>query len=395
MTRLLLLSLTPLLIAADWPQFLGPNRDGASAETLAALPEKPAVLWRVPVGPSHSSPVVAGGKVYAFYQPKGQDADALAAFDAKTGAKVWDKSYPRGPFATPFGTGPRSTPSISGDSAITFGPTGVLTAWDASTGKIRWQVNVLEKYETPNLLFGVSASPLVAGEKVIVPVGGQNAAIVAFDLKTGKESWRSGDDAASYASPIVAGDAIIALTGSHLRAVASADGKPLWEVPFKDAMNESSTTPIIAAGTLIASSVTRGSAAFTTANPPQLLWANPKLTCYFSTPIVVGGQIYMVIGQATLFNASVSLCCVDIKTGKVLWTESKIGKYHAALLKTGDNHLLMLDDGGRLTLFQPDATKFDVIGQMKVCGQTWAHPALADGIVVVRDNAELIALKVK
>ena len=395
MMRLLLVATLPLLMAADWPQFLGPNRDGASPEVLAALPATPEVVWRAPLGPSHSSPVVAAGKVYAFFQPPGQDEDALAAYDAKTGRKLWEKGYPRGKFATPFGTGPRSTPTIHADAAVTFGPTGVLAAWDAATGAIRWQIDVLKKYDAPNLLFGVSASPLVAGGKVVVPVGGKDAALVAFDLKTGREMWRSGDDAASYASPIVAGDAVVALTGSHLRAVALADGKPLWEVPFKDAMNESSTTPVMANNTLIASSVTRGSAAFTAGDAPKKIWANPQLTCYFSTPIVVGEQIYMVIGQATLFNASVSLCCVELQTGKVLWTRPKLGKYHAALLKTGDNNLLMLDDGGHLTLFKPGASKFDILGRAKVCGPTWAHPALADGVVYVRDDKELLAIKVK
>ena len=400
MTRLRLLTLLPLLIAADWPQFLGPNRDGTSPETLAALPAKPEAIWRAPLGEGHSSPVVANGKVYAFTKPKGEDADALAAFDAKTGKRLWEKSYPRGKFGTPFGNGPRSTPAISGETAVTFGPTGVLSAWDANTGATRWQVDTLKKYDAPNLFFGVSASPLVVNGKVVVPVGGKGAALVAFDLASGKELWHSGDDPASYASPIVVGkgaDAtVIALTGSHLRAVRLSDGKPVWEIPFKDKLNESSTTPVVADNLLIASSVTRGSAAFTLDPPatPKPLWKAPKLTCYFSTPLVVGEQIYMVIGQATLLTASVSLQCVELKTGKVLWTEPNLGKYHAALLKTGDGNLLMLDDTGRLTLFKPDAAKFRVLGRAKVCGETWAHPALSDGVVYVRDTKELVALKI-
>ena len=395
MTAYRLVMILPLLLAADWPQFLGPDRDGSSPEPLASLPAKPEALWRAPVGEAHSSPVVAAGKVYAFFKPKGEDADALAAFDAKTGTKLWEKSYKRGAFTTPFGNGPRSTPTASGGTVVTYGPTGVLTAWDAGTGATKWRVDALKNYDAPNLFFGVSASPLVAGGKVVVPVGGKGAALVAFDLASGKELWKSGDDAASYASPIVSGDQVIALTGSHLRAVALADGRPAWAVPFKDQLNESSTTPVVAEGTLIASSVTRGSAAFTTSAEagPQRVWANPKLTCYFSTPIVVGEQIYMVTGQATLFNASVALRCVELKTGKVLWTEPNLGRYHAALLRTGDGKLLMLGDNGELTLFKPSAAKFDPLGRAKVCGQTWAHPALSGGVVYLRDDKELVALK--
>lgn len=395
MTRLLIL-LTPTLIAADWPQFLGAGRDGASPEPIPTLAAKPEVLWRAPVGPSHSSPVVAAGKVYAFYQPKGAEADALAAYDAKTGAKLWEKRYARGPFTTPFGTGPRSTPTVDGSTIVTFGPTGVLCAWDAATGEIRWQVDALKKYAAPNLLFGVSASPLVAAGKVVVPVGGKGAGLVAFDLKTGGELWHASDDPASYSSPVVSGDTVVALTGSHLRAVTLATGKPVWQVAFKDALNESSTTPVLAGPTLIASSVTRGSAAFTAAaGSPSRVWANPELTCYFSTPIVVGEQVYMVTGAATMFSASVALKCVELKSGKVNWTEPNLGKYHAALLKTGDGNLLMLDDTGRLTLFKPNAKAFEVIGRAKVCGATWAHPALCDGVVFVRDDKELIAVKIK
>ena len=93
--------------AADWPQFLGPNRDGSTSETVAPWQGTLKAAWKMPVGASHSSPVVAGGVVFAFYQPAGKDADALAAFDAKSGEKLWEKSYERANFKPPFGSGPR------------------------------------------------------------------------------------------------------------------------------------------------------------------------------------------------------------------------------------------------------------------------------------------------
>jgi len=123
------------------------------------------------------------------------------------------------------------------------------------------------------------------------------------------------------------------------------------------------------------------------------VWKDEKLTCYFSTPVVVGPHLYMVNGAATLRNPTITLRCVEAATGKVLWTKEKVGKYHAALVRTADEKLLMLDDAGNLILLQPDATAYKELCRAKVCGETWAHPAVSDGRVFVRDNKELVALK--
>ena len=114
MPRMLLLAAALLAVAADWPQFLGPTRDGASPETVSPWKDPPKVLWRQPVGDAHSSPVVADGVVYAFFKPAGKDADALAAFNATTGEKKWEQSYDRAKFSPPYGVGPRGTPSHPG-----------------------------------------------------------------------------------------------------------------------------------------------------------------------------------------------------------------------------------------------------------------------------------------
>src|SRR2546423_10657233 len=126
----LALALALTLPAADWPQFLGPNRDNTTPEKVAAWKGDLAPAWKVPVGDAHSSPVVAGGVVYAFYQPKGKNADALAAFDAKTGKPLWEKSYPRPQFKPPFGEGPRGTPAVAGGNGYNLRGTRVLARWD-------------------------------------------------------------------------------------------------------------------------------------------------------------------------------------------------------------------------------------------------------------------------
>ena len=384
--------------AADWPQFLGPNRDSASTEKVSAWTEDPKVLWKAPLGESHSSPVVVNGVVYAFFKPKGKDADALTAFDAKSGEKLWDQHYDRAKFTPPFGAGPRGTPCVEDNRIYTVGSTGILACWNGTSGNVEWKVDTLKEFNGKNLLFGVSTSPTVIGDLVIVMVGAKGAGIVAFNKTSGKVVWKTTDDPASYATPLPIGQGekqqLVFLTGSHLRSL-SPTGKELWAVPFKDRLNESSTTPVQVGDMIVASSVTAGSLAVTPGEgEPKQVWKDDKLTCYFSTPVVSGDDLYMINGVPSLTNASITLRCVEAKTGKVRWSKEKIGKYHAAIIKVADGNLLMLDDTGNLILIKPNPKEYIELARSKVCGETWAHPALSDGRLFVRDDKELIALDV-
>lgn len=398
----LALTLTLSAQGGDWPQFLGPNRDGTTAEPVGAWTGDLKPLWKKPVGDAHSSPVVADGVVYAFYQPKGKNADALAAFDAKTGELKWEKSYDRPEFKPLFGNGPRGTPAVSGGKVFTYGGTGVLAGWDAKTGDLDWKVDALKEFKANNLFFGTSASPLVADGKVVAMVGGKGAGLVGFDPKTGKAAWQTSDDPSSYASPTVINGQVVALTGANLRGTAP-DGKVLWSVPFKDRLNESSTTPLLAGGLIFASSVTAGSIAVKVTEADgkfsaETVWENKALTCYFSTPVVVGDHMYMANGSALSKSPNIALRCVEVKTGKMVWEKKNVGKYHAAILRcgpAGKEKLLMLDDTGSLTLFEPDPKGFQELAKSKVCGSTWAHPALADGRLYLRDEKELLCIELK
>ncbi|MGL4420043.1 MAG: PQQ-binding-like beta-propeller repeat protein [Gemmataceae bacterium] len=387
-----------VLMGADWPQFLGPTRDSAAPEKIAPWTQAPQVVWKQPVGDAHASPVLAGGVVYAFYQPKKQNADALAAFDAGTGAKLWEKSYEREAFTPPFGKGPRGTPAIADGTVFTFGSTGILAAWDAKTGDVRWKVDTLKQFGAANLFFGINTSPIVVKNRVIVMVGGKGAGVVAFDTQTGDVAWKALDDAASYSSPILrtgTGNTpeLVFLTGANLVGLG-LDGTPRWTFPFKDKLNESSTTPVLVGTQLLGSSVTAGSVFLDLSSPePAKLWARKPLTCYFSTPVVAAGHIFMVNGAATLTNPAVNLRCVNPKTGDVSWTKSNVGGYHAALVKLADEKLLLLDDRGELCLIAADTTEYKELARSKVCGATWAHPAVVDGRVYLRDNENLICLK--
>jgi outer membrane protein assembly factor BamB len=385
--------LSPIGFAADWPQWLGPNRDGSTTEKIAPWTGDLKELWRVPVGEGHSSPVVVGGLVYLHTKVKNKDAELVQAFDAKTGKVKWEESYDKPKFQTLFGDGPRGTPCVHDGLVYTFGITGTLACWDAASGKQIWKVDVLADPKKDNLFFGVSASPLIAGENVVVQAGKEGSkGIRAFDRKTGKAAWTAGSDPASYAAPVLIDNQIIALTGTNLVS-ASLDGKVNWAFPFKDQLNESSTTPIKAGDLFVAASVTAGAVGVRVADgKAEASWKNPRLTCYFSTPVADGkGHLFLVTGSFT--NASATLRCADAATGKELWSKPKVGKYHAALLRTGDGNLLMHDDlTGDVRLLAPNPEKYEELAHSKASGPTWAHPAIADGVLFVRDNKELIAL---
>lgn len=398
---LLAFALAMPAIAADWPQFLGPTRDGRSMETVHAWSGELKPLWSKPIGAAHSSPVVVGGVVYAFYEPKGKNADALAAYDAKTGEPLWEKSYDRDEFKPLFGYGPRGTPVVDGGDVFTLGGTGVLARWDAKTGVVKWIVDTLKQFKVENLAFGVSASPLVYDGKVFVNVGGKGSGLVAFDRESGKVVWQSTDDGMSYSSPVVVGKGeaarVIFLTKENLIAVEPKTGTVSWKVPFKDRISESATAPIGNGNILYGSSVTLGSIALDlSANPPKPLWRNRQLNCYFSTPVAVGDDLYMLNGvQKDILTQSINLRCVDGKTGKVRWEKVDVGSYHAAIIRTANDLLLMLDDRGSLTLFEPNAKEYKQLAKSKICGPTWAHPALSGGVVYLRDEKNLLAIPLK
>ena len=400
---LLVFFMAVTLNAADWPQFLGPKRDNTTTEEVAPWTGELKPLWQKPVGEAHSSPVVADGVVYIFAQPKGANSDALSAYDAKTGDLKWKSDYDRPEFKPLFGNGPRSTPVVSNGKIFTYGGTGILACWDAKTGDVVWKVDALKEFKASNLFFGVSTSPIMVGEdKVAVMVGGKGAGVVAFDVKYGKPVWQATDDPASYSSPILVDKQLVFLTGANLLGL-STEGKELWSVPFKDKLNESSTTPVMSGDEVIASSVTAGSIAVRVHEKAgkyetEKVWEKKGLTCYFSTPIVSGDYLYMVNGAASLTNATITLRCVEAKTGNVAWEKKNVGRYHAAILRCGPQgkeRLLMLDDNGYLTLFEVNPKEYKELAKSKVCGITWAHPALVDHNLYLRDEKELICIPLK
>ena len=394
----------PLALAGDWPGWLGPKRDGSSEEVVKPWQQPLKVLWRVPVGEGHSSPIVADGRVFLHTRVAGQNAEAVAAYDAETGKPVWEKTYDRAPFNNIFGTGPRATPTVVAGKLYTNGVTGVLSCFDAKTGDIVWQVDTLKQYQAPNLFFGMSSSPLIEGDKVLVNVGGKGASIVAFDKDTGKERWKALDDKASYSSGIALGKGdnrqVVFLTAKGLASLAPEDGRVFWQHPLVDKLSESSTTPVVAGDLLFASSITVGGLGLTLTEDggkpaAKEAWMKPELNCYFSTPVAVGPKhLYVVTGtKPPALVSTATLRCVETATGKELWKRDRVGTYHASLLRTGDDKLLLVEEAGSLVLLEPDPAGYKELARSRISGNTWAHPALANGRLYLRDNKELICVQ--
>jgi outer membrane protein assembly factor BamB len=392
-------------VAEDWPQWLGPRRDASTTETVPVWKGPLKELWRQPVGEGNSSPVVAADRVYIHDRVQNKPVEEVIAFDATTGKELWRTPYERAPLDFKYGNGPRATPAFADGKVYTYGITGVLTCFDAAGGKIVWQSDTWKEFTAPKLFFGAASSPLVESGRVYLDVGAKGASVVAFDAAKGDVVWKSLDDPASYASPILTGEKanrqLVAFTGKGLASLNPGDGKPYWQFPLVDMLLESSTTPVRVGDRLLASSITYGSAALrleTKDGKPGYAeaWKNPELTSYFSTPVGVDADhVFMVTGRLPLPGrpGEASLHCVDMKSGKKLWTKHKVGEYHASLLRTGDNHLLLLEEPGELVLIDPDVKQYHELARAKVCGKTWAHAALANGRLYLRDDKDLVCIE--
>src|SRR5262245_6781055 len=242
----------------DWPQWRGPKRDSAVASFTEprSWPDQLTEKWKVDVGLGYATPILVGNRVF-IYTRRGED-EVMTALDADTGKVVWQTSYP-GPFtispaAARHGPGPKSTPTYASGKLFSLGMGGVVTAFDAATGKQVWQ-----KPAAPvGPLYGTAMSPLVDGDAVIVHVGGNNqGALTSFNVNNGDVKWSWNGDGPGYGSPIAfEADGmrqVITFTQENIVGVAAATGELLWKRPFATRSTQNTITPIVYGQTVIAS----------------------------------------------------------------------------------------------------------------------------------------------
>jgi outer membrane protein assembly factor BamB len=375
--------------AADWPQFRGPNRDGISPEAavLKSWPASgPKVLWKAPLGEGYSQVVSTKGRLYTLAQ-QGEEQVALA-FDGATGKRLWrtriDREYNDGQ-----GDGPRSTPTVDGELVYVLSAHGKLAALRAANGQVAWQHDLRAEYGANPPQWGVSTSPLVEGNLLIVNVGGSgNKSIVAFDKTNGKPVWTSQNDSAGYSAPIaitVRGvRQVIVFTADAILSISPKDGRLFWRSGWKTDYDVNAATPIfLPPDKLFVSSGYGTGSALLQINRTNVseVWRSRGMKNQFSSSVLHDGILYG-FDDAT-FKA------IDAATGKERWKQRGFG--HGSLILAG-GHLIVLSDRGKLALVQATPEEYRELGNAQVIdGKCWTSPSLADGRLYVRNEEQLIA----
>ncbi len=387
--------------AADWPQILGPQRNGvAQGEKLADHwpANGPKVTWKAKLGSGYAGPVAVGKRVIAFHRVGKQER--LEAFSSVDGKSLWQADFPahyQGGINPD--TGPRCVPLVHRGVVYGFGAAGDLYAVDLATGKKKWIRQTYVDYRGRDGYFGAGATPIVVGERLLVNVGGRDdAGLVAFDLATGRTLWKKTDYEASYSSPTsatIGGEAAaIFVTRYTTVAIRASDGKELFSIPFgKRGPTVNAATPLLIGDQIfLTSSYGIGAHLYKIADGSmRKVWEkNDVLSSQYNTPIHHNGYLYGINGREDIGVAS--LVCVELKTGKVMWSEAEFGVAH--LICAGDKMVAVRGDG-KFTLFAADSTRYRKLATARVLGaNVRAIPALSGGQVFARDGGELVAVVV-
>lgn len=416
--------------AADWPGFLGPQRNGKSAER--GLPQKwspagPPVVWQTEIGTGYAAPAIHAGRLYHFAR-LGDEA-RLTCFDAATGKSLWECSYPTD-FTDMLGynNGPRATPVVDGQFVFTMGAEGILQCVRVDTGQIVWRINTMRVFHVVKNFFGVGSTPLVWRDLVIVNVGGSppggpedvyaangqiatnGSAVVAFDKVTGKVVWKTGDDLASYASPVVAKisgrDVVFVFARGGLLAIDPAQGRMLATYPWRAGVLESvnASTPVLKGSEVfISEAYELGSALVRfTGSSFEEVWTDrdrPRdqaLALHWNTPIEQDGYLY---GSSGYHSGEAELRCVEWKTGKVMWSQPRMGRSSLLLV---DGMLVCLSEDTTLRLLRATPKGYDEVAKWELTDDTgkpllkypaWAAPALARGLLYLQGANRLVCLR--
>lgn len=404
MLALTCLPFVPFAGGADWPQFLGPERNGTyRGNDLAAEWPKagPATVWRMPLGTGWSGPVVSAGRLIIFHREG--DEEILDCLEAATGKRVWRATHPTA-YVDGFGfdNGPRATPAIADGRIFAMGAEGTVWCVEFTSGKKLWHVNVREKFGAPKGFFGHACSPLVHGGRVWLNIGGAaGAGIIALDTATGKLALKATDDEASYSSPIAigTGDAaqLIFFTRHNLFSLRPATAAVNWQLRWSPAMQASvsAATPL-AAGSVLFATASYGAGAVAlefSATGTRKLWdGDDILSAQYGTPAHREGHLYGFDGRVDT-GARPELRCVELRTGKIKWSSDRVDA-GAIILAGGE--LLVVTQNGQLVRVAARTDGFHERTRAQLLGlEVRAHPALADGRLFARDKQRLIAVDLR
>jgi outer membrane protein assembly factor BamB len=380
------------IVAQDWPQWRGPNRDGKVSGFVLpqSWPKELTQKWKAAVGVGDSSPALVGDRLYAFGR-QGTD-EVVSCLEATSGKMLWQEIYPAQFVVTGASSrhpGPRSSPVVTDGKVCVLGVGGILSCLDAATGKVLWRKQSTADYLDTGYQFESSMSPIVVDGMCLAYIGGKGqGAIVAFDLADGKAKWKYSGDAPSPASPVIMTidgvRQIVTITEKNVIGVSLADRSLLWQVPFK-ARPVNSTTPVAAGQTVVVTGQEMGTLALKVAGKEgkfsaEQVWAgsSAQTGSSFTTPILRDGMLFGY--------ANGKLTCLSVQTGQVLWADSVARGRSAAVIDAG-SCLMALTLNGELCVFQPSEKQYTELARYKVGDpEVWAHPIVAGKRIFVRDK---------
>jgi outer membrane protein assembly factor BamB len=433
------------LHADDWPQWLGPQRDGVWRETglIDKFPKDgPKVKWRVEIGGGYAGPAVAGGKVYVTDRilPKGvknpnnpfdrtgvPGTERVLCLEEASGKVLWKHEY-NCSYEISYPCGPRCTPVVADGKVWTLGAMGDLICFDAETGKVIWSKNLPKDYSAKVPLWGFAAHPLLDGDQLICLVGAKDGVAMSFDKNTGKENWRAlslkkDSSEIGYCPPMiykVGGHRQLIIW--HSEAVCSLDpanGKEYWQSPFEIKANLSIPTPRMVDDKLFITSFYNGCRLFELSEDKpesKLLWKSEsarrlseqpketdKLHSIMSTPVIKDGHIYGVCSYG-------ELRCLRLSDGKRLWMDLHAAsdaktpdeqRWANAFLVPQGNRWFIFNEKGQLVIAKLSPEGYQEIDRANILKPTgkamgrailWSHPAFANKSIYARNDQEIVAV---
>jgi outer membrane protein assembly factor BamB len=387
--------------AADWPQFLGPTRNGISGETdsISSWPAAgPPVVWSRDIGSGYAGPVIAGGRLILFHRLSNEEV--VECLDAATGKSRWKFAYPTG-YADDYGKGdgPRSTPSLAGGHVYTLGAEGRLHCLELGTGKEIWARSLHDDYSVPKNFFGVGTSPLLEGGLLLVNVGSKQAGIVAFAADSGKEVWRATDHGASYSSPVAATiDGVRHLfffTREGLVCLDPQNGHVHFTKPWRSRFSASvnAATPLVVDDKVFLSASYNTGAVLLQVRRQGVneIWKSDEaLSNHYTTSIGRDGYLYGFDGRQ---EQGARLRCVELADGKVRWTKEGFGC--GSMISTKDK-LVVLSEDGDLVLIEASPRAYIEKARTQVLSSPCRAPiALSGGRLYGRDEHKLVCWNLK
>jgi outer membrane protein assembly factor BamB len=387
--------------AADWPQFLGPNRDGKAAEgeSLAAqFPSSgPKILWTHPLGSGFAGPVVADGKAIVFHRVG--DHILVEAIGERDGTDIWRFSS-KNSYQDSFGMddGPRGCPAVAQGKVVVHGADGMVHALNLADGKLLWSFDTVKETGSPQGFFGRACSPLVIEDKVILTPGGKTAkgpaGVIALNLGDGKLAWQSVDDEAGYASPVLHGGAVFCWMRNNFSVLSPADGQVLFTKGLRSEMEASvnAAQPVWCGEDTVFVSAGYGVGAWLwkwNAGSGKLtqVWHKEKvMDCHYSTPVYHHGYLYGFHGRQEFGQ---NLRCVRAEDGKVMWESGRVPGGTMLLVK---DTLLVLTEAGELWMVDATPEKFNRRAQEQIMkGGHRSYAAFSNGVLYARDGRQLVA----